>query len=71
MFEPMLELLPINKNALLRYRALDRCIRNKGKVFTVTDLLDTVNDALSIADFKLKGLWFNDLYDKQVRGINR
>ncbi len=38
--------MPINKNALLRYRTLDRCLRNKGRRYYFNDLLEEINDAL-------------------------
>lgn len=38
--------MSINKNALLRYRVLDKCFRNFSKKYYLSDLLDKVNDAL-------------------------
>lgn len=34
--------MPINKNALLRYKVLDRCFRNKFKKYFIQDLVDEV-----------------------------
>lgn len=35
-----------NKNALLRYRTIDRCLRNTGRRWTLEDLVDACSDAL-------------------------
>lgn len=35
-----------NKNALLRYRTIDRCLRNTGRQWTLQDLVDACSDAL-------------------------
>ena len=35
-----------NKNALIRYRTLDKCFRNGMKKFTLDDLIDACSDAL-------------------------
>jgi predicted DNA-binding transcriptional regulator YafY len=38
--------MSINKNAMLRYRVLDRCFRNPGRNFFIDDLLHEVNKEL-------------------------
>lgn len=38
--------MPQNKNALLRYRTIDRCLRNTGRRWTLDDLVDACSDAL-------------------------
>ena len=38
--------MPRNKNALLRYRTIDRCLRNTGRRWTLQDLVDACSDAL-------------------------
>ena len=38
--------MPQNKNALLRYRTIDRCLRNNGRRWTLQDLVDACSDAL-------------------------
>lgn len=38
--------MPINKNALLRYKTIDRCLRNKYRRWTLDDLVDACSDAL-------------------------
>ena len=35
-----------NKNALLRYRTIDRCLRNTGRRWTLQDLVDACSNAL-------------------------
>ena len=41
--------MPINKNAQLRYKILDRCFMNTGRSYSFEDLLNKVNEAL-VAD---------------------
>ena len=38
--------MALNKNALLRYRTIDRCLRNTGRRWTLQDLVDACSDAL-------------------------
>lgn len=38
--------MPTNKNAILRYKTLDRCLRNRYRRWTLDDLVDAVADAL-------------------------
>jgi len=38
--------MPVNKNALLRYKTIDNCLRNTGREWTLTDLVDACSDAL-------------------------
>lgn len=38
--------MPHNKNALLRYRTIDRCLRNTGRRWTLQDLVDACSQAL-------------------------
>lgn len=44
--------MPLNKNALLRYRTIDRCLRNTGRRWTLQDLVDACSDALYEYDGK-------------------
>lgn len=39
--------MPVNKNALLRYKTIDNCLRNTGRVWTLEDLIDACSDALN------------------------
>ena len=38
--------MPANKNALLRYRTIDRCLRNRYRRWTLDDLIEACSDAL-------------------------
>lgn len=38
--------MPKNKNALLRYKTIDRCLRNKYRRWTLDDLVEAVSDTL-------------------------
>ena len=38
--------MPVNKNALLRYKTIDRCLRNPYKQWTLEDLVHACSDAL-------------------------
>ena len=35
-----------NKNALIRYKTIDQCLRNTGRRWTLNDLIDACSDAL-------------------------
>lgn len=41
------KIMPINKNAIIRYQALDRCLQNHQRRFYLQDLIDACNDALA------------------------
>ncbi|UEG54845.1 WYL domain-containing protein [Mucilaginibacter daejeonensis] len=38
--------MPVNRNALIRYRTIDNCLRNRYKRWTLEDLIDACSDAL-------------------------
>lgn len=38
--------MPANKNALIRYKTIDRCLRNTGRRWTLNDLVDACSEAL-------------------------
>lgn len=38
--------MPVNKNALIRYKIIDRCLRNRFRRWTLDDLMDKCSDAL-------------------------
>lgn len=38
--------MPANKNALIRYRVIDQCLRNRYKRWTIEDLVDACSEAL-------------------------
>ncbi len=39
--------MPTNKNAMIRYQALDRCLRNRHRRFYINDLIEACNRALA------------------------
>lgn len=53
--------MPINKNAYLRYKTLDKCFRNFGRRYYIEDLLEEVNGVLSEADYNTSGIQFRQL----------
>ncbi len=38
--------MPVNKNALIRYKTIDNCLRNPYRRWTLNDLIDACSDAL-------------------------
>ncbi len=38
--------MPVNRNALIRYKTLDKCLQNRFKQWTLEDLIDACSDAL-------------------------
>lgn len=38
--------MPVNRNALIRYKTLDKCLQNKYRKWTLEDLIDACSDAL-------------------------
>ncbi len=38
--------MPANRNALIRYKTLDKCLQNRFRKWTLDDLIDAVSDAL-------------------------
>lgn len=38
--------MPANKNALIRYKTIDNCLRNKYHRWTIDNLMDACSDAL-------------------------
>ncbi|WP_158796928.1 YafY family protein [Pedobacter sp. L105] len=38
--------MPVNRNALIRYRTLDQCLQNKFKKWTLEDLIEACSEAL-------------------------
>lgn len=55
--------MPNNKNALIRYRALDKCFRNPGRRYFVDDLLEACNRAIREFDPAAKGIERRQLYE--------
>lgn len=38
--------MPANKNALIRYKTIDNCLRNRYRRWTLEDLVNACSDAL-------------------------
>lgn len=38
--------MPVNRNALIRYKTIDNCLRNRYKKWTIEDLIDACSEAL-------------------------
>ncbi|MGC4100435.1 helix-turn-helix transcriptional regulator [Ferruginibacter sp.] len=38
--------MPVNRNALIRYRTIDKCLQNRRRKWTIEDLMDACNEAL-------------------------
>lgn len=55
--------MPTNKHALIRYQALDRCFRARGKQYFWEDLLEAVNEALYEYTGKDKGISRRQIFD--------
>jgi len=48
--------MPANKNALIRYKTIDKCLRNRYRRWTLDDLVDAVSDALYDMEGITKGI---------------
>lgn len=48
--------MPANKNALIRYKTIDNCLRNTYKCWTLNDLVDACSDALYDCEGISKGV---------------
>ena len=48
--------MPANKNALIRYKTIDRCLRNRYRRWTIDDLTEACSDALYEMEGILKGV---------------
>lgn len=52
-----------NKNATIRYQALDKCFRNPGRKYFIKDLIEACNDALLDVDPHSSGIKRRQVYD--------
>ena len=48
--------MPINRNALIRYRAIDRCLQNRYRKWTLEDLIAACSEALYEYEGIAKGI---------------
>ena len=53
--------MPINKNAVLRYNALDKCFSNPGRKYYFDELLEVVNNTLFEEDPRSSGIQVRQL----------
>lgn len=51
-----LNIMPANKNALIRYKTIDNCLRNRYRRWTIDDLVDACSDALYDCEGITKGV---------------
>ena len=67
--------MPTNKNAAIRYQALNNCFRNPGKRYYIDDLIDACNEALLDIDPASSGVKHRQIYEdikfmQDSRGFN-
>ena len=55
--------MAVNKNALIRYQTLDRCFRNRGRMYFMEDLVEECNKALEEINFKTNGIRKRQIYE--------
>lgn len=48
--------MPANKNALIRYKTIDKCLRNRYRRWTIEDLVEACSDALYEMEGIAKGV---------------
>ena len=48
--------MPANKNALIRYKTIDNCLRNRYRRWTLDDLVEAYSDALYDMEGITKGV---------------
>jgi predicted DNA-binding transcriptional regulator YafY len=48
--------MPVNRNALIRYRTIDKCLQNRRRKWTIDDLIDACTAALSEYESIDKGI---------------
>ncbi len=48
--------MPVNRNALIRYKTIDACLRNRRRRWTLEDLIEKVSDALYEYEGIVKGI---------------
>ena len=48
--------MPANKNALIRYKTIDKCLRNRYRRWTIEDVVDACSDALYDMEGIAKGV---------------
>ncbi len=55
--------MPINKNASIRYQALDKCFRNPGRRYYINDLIEACNQAILDLEPGSSGVQRRQIFD--------
>ncbi len=55
--------MPVNKNALIRYHALDKCFSNPGRNYFIEDLLEACNEAIFTHNQNTSGIQRRQLFE--------
>lgn len=55
--------MPVNKNALIRYHALDKCFSNPGRNYFIEDLLEACNEAILNNNQNASGIQRRQLFE--------
>jgi hypothetical protein len=55
--------MSVNKNALVRYKVLDRCFGNPGRRYFIDDLIEECNKALQSLDPKSAGISRRQIFE--------
>lgn len=63
--------MPANKNALIRYKTIDNCLRNKYRRWTIDNLVDACCDALYDMEGNSKGVSLRTVQERQDKGNGR
>jgi len=56
-------IMPVTKNALIRYKVLDNCFRNPGRKYFIQDLIDECTKVLSELDTTIKSISRRQILD--------
>lgn len=55
--------VPTNKNALIRYKTLDKCFRNPGRKYFIDDLIHECNLAVTQGNAEVRGISRRQIFD--------
>ena len=58
--------MPANENALIRYKTIDRCLRNKYRRWTLDDLVEACSEALYDMEGITKGVSVRSIRPKKA-----
>lgn len=54
--------MPVNKNAFIRFQILDQCFRNSMKEFSITEIIEAVDDVMMEMDSEYTGISRKQIY---------